>query len=75
VDPLKDKRPMVIEVIDDDIAQILRAKTGAESLRIANDMYESARQMLSSFLRSENPEWDDARVQLEVVRRLSHGAI
>jgi hypothetical protein len=32
-----------IEVIDDDMARVLRAKTGAERLRIASGMYASAR--------------------------------
>jgi hypothetical protein len=63
-----------IEVIDDEMTKILRQKTGAERLRIASDMYASARRMLISHLRAEHGDWDEARVILEAARRLSHGA-
>lgn len=54
---------------------ILRAKTGAERLKIAHDMYESARSMLTHYLTSEHPDWGAERVIREATRRLSHGAI
>ena len=66
---------MHIEVIDDDMARILREKTGAQRLQMANDMFESARKMITHHLRSENPQWDEKRIQLETARRLSHGAV
>ena len=66
--------PNRIEVIDDVMAAVFRAKTGAERLRIASDMYASARRMLLSHLRAEHPEWDERRVVKEAARRLSHGA-
>ena len=65
---------LVIEVVDDDMARVLQAKTGAERLRIASGMYSSARRMLLSHLRSENADWDTARIEQEAARRLSHGA-
>ncbi len=70
----KARLPARIEMIDDEMARIIRAKTGAERLRIASGMYASARQMLLSYLRAEHADWDEKRIQQEAVRRLSHGA-
>lgn len=67
--------PRTIEVMDDAMAEVIRAKTGAERLSIASGMYASARRMLLSHLRSEHSDWDEARVQEEAARRLSHGAV
>lgn len=67
--------PRRIEVIDDQTAAVLRSKTGAERLRIADEMYTWARRTLTSHLRSEHPDWDEARLVREVARRLSHGAV
>ena len=64
-----------IEVMDDRMAEVIRAKTGAERLRIANDMYEDARSMLLCHLRAEHPGWNEDRVIREAARRLSHGAV
>jgi hypothetical protein len=66
--------PLCIEAIEDDMARIIRAKTGAERLRIASGMYAGARKMLLSHLRAEHAEWDERRIQHEAARRLSHGA-
>jgi len=63
-----------IEVVDDEMAKILRQKTGAERLSIASEMYASARRMLMSHLRTEHGDWSEARVIREAARRLSHGA-
>lgn len=64
-----------IEVMDDAMAAVLRAKSGAERLRIAFGMYASARRMLMSHLRAEHPDWDERRVIAEAARRMSHGAV
>ncbi len=67
--------PRNIEVVDDDMAEVFRAMTGAQRLKIANDMFESARRMIASHLASEHPDWDEQRIQEETARRLSHGAV
>ncbi len=54
------------------MAAVLRSKTGAERLRIANEMFVSARRMIRSHLRAENPNWDERRLEEAVARRLSH---
>ncbi|HYU34115.1 MAG TPA: hypothetical protein VEW48_18320 [Thermoanaerobaculia bacterium] len=64
-----------IELVDADMARILRAKTGAERLKIASDMFASARRMIASHLASEHPDWDEEQIQRETSRRISHGAV
>ena len=63
------------EMVSDQMAQVLRRKTGAERLRIASGMFSSARRMIISMLRTEHPDWDMRQVNKETARRLSHGAI
>ncbi len=65
--------PRSVEIVDEDVARILRTKTGAERLRIAFSMYDSARRMLISMLTADHPDWSEDQVREEVVRRLSHG--
>jgi len=67
--------PRQIEVMDDDMAVVLRAKSGADRLRIAFGMYSSARRMLLSHLSAEHPDWTEDEVRRETARRLSHGAV
>jgi hypothetical protein len=64
-----------IEVVDDQMAAVLRTKTGAERLEIANRLFVSTCGMLTSLLRHDHPDWDDQRVQHEVARRISHGSV
>ena len=66
--------PRNIEVIDDQMAEVIRRKSGPERLRIASGMFASARRLLLSSLRAEHPDWDEARLTRETARRLSHGA-
>jgi hypothetical protein len=75
VESSKRRWPPHIEVIDEEMARVIRAKTGAERLRIASDMYASARRMLLSHLRVQQSDWDQQRILQEAARRLSHGAI
>ena len=67
--------PAKIEVVSEEMAAVLRRKTGAERLEIANQMFTAARRMLISHLRSEYPNWDGPRIEREAARRLSHGAV
>ena len=64
-----------IEVVDDEMAEVLRLKIGAERLQIASGMFSSARQMITSMLRTQHSKWDEQKVNRETARRLSHGAI
>lgn len=64
-----------IEVIDDTMAEVLRRKTPAERLAIGFGLWRSARKLLRGQLASLHPDWDAARLDQEVARRLSHGAL
>jgi len=61
------------EMIDEEMAAVLRQKTGAERLEIAFGMIRSARAMIVNHLRSKHPDWDEAQVQQEASRRIAHG--
>ena len=65
------RRPR-IEVVDREMARVYAGMSGAERLAVAAGMFESARRMLESHLRSEHPEWEAQRREAEVARRLSH---
>ncbi|MEW5946696.1 MAG: hypothetical protein AB1742_10905 [bacterium] len=64
-----------IEVLDDGVARILREKTPQQRLAVAFGLWDSAKKMLTGFVRSQHPEWSDSRVESEVAGRLSHGAV
>jgi hypothetical protein len=64
-----------IEVIDDAMAEILRQKTPAERLAIADGMWRFAREMIRATIAKENPDWTTEQVNRMVARRLSHGAV
>jgi len=68
-------RPEQIEAVDDEMARIYRAMSGAERLAVANGMFRSASSMLRSHLRAEHPDWSEQRVGKEAGRRLSRGAV
>jgi hypothetical protein len=67
-------QPVRFEVVDDEMAEVLRAKTPAERLAIGFGLWRSARVMLSAMLRSQHPDWTGERVEREVSARLSHGS-
>ena len=67
--------PRNFEVVDEEMAWVFRSMTGAQRLKIASDMFSSARRMIASQLASEHPDWDEQRVQRETARRLSHGSV
>jgi len=64
-----------IEIIDDLMADILRRKSPAERLAIANGMWRFARNMLQATIEREHPDWTFDQVNRLVARRLSHGAV
>lgn len=67
--------PQELDVVDDAMARVYAAKSGAERLAIASGMFRSARDMLFAHLRTEHPEWSEERIQQEATHRLSHGAV
>ena len=67
--------PSRIEVVDDRVVSVLRAKTPAERLHIALNIWDSARRILISHLGNTHPDWSRRDVEREVARRLLHGAV
>ena len=62
------------EVVCDAVAAILRKKTEAERLAIAFGLWRFARRLVASAVRKDHPEWHEAEVKREVIRRFSGGA-
>jgi hypothetical protein len=63
-----------IEVIDNITADIYKQKSPSERLKIAFDLWNSARTQLFHNLRSLRPDWDDEKIRREIAKRISHGA-
>ena len=71
--PFMENRPMVIEAVDDRMATVLRGKSGAQRLQIVGSLVRSTRRMIETNIRSNHPDWDDARVRREVAARIAGG--
>lgn len=75
----KNQTPMIagfyMEVIDDDMADVLRLKTEAERLKIADRLWKSARTILRGAIQTEHPDWNVDQVNREIAHRISHGAV
>ena len=69
------RRQPVVEVIDDRMAEVLRAKTGAEKLAIADRMFRDARRMINESVRALHPDWSEEQVGEEVARRIAGDAV
>lgn len=63
------------EVVDEDVAAILRTKTPGERLAMVFDLYDLARTLVESGVRRDEPDWDDDQVRKEVVRRMASGSL
>ena len=61
------------EVIDKEMAEVLRRKTPAERFAIANCLMRSLRSMLAVHLAEQHPDWTADEVRREVGRRCLHG--
>jgi hypothetical protein len=61
------------EVVDREMAEVLRKKTEAERLQIAWGMWRSARQMLTRLISNEHPDLSEDQINQLVSRRMSGG--
>lgn len=66
--------PRRYEIIDDQMAEILRGKTCLERLAMAESMWRMARQLIASKLKLDHPDWSESQITSEVARRVLHGA-
>ena len=63
-----------IEVVDEAVARVLRRKTPAERVKMISDAHRTMRLVVEGGLRTRHPDWNDARIKAEVVRRMTRGA-
>lgn len=67
-------RPIVIEMIDDDMVAIMRSKTIAQKMAILNDAHRTARKLVRCGVQMQHADWSVEQVEAEVSRRLIHGS-
>jgi hypothetical protein len=65
--------PRKIEVVDDELAAVLRTKTPAERIEMIAAANRTARLLAAAGVRFQHPDWSDEQVHAEVVRRVSGG--
>ena len=63
-----------IEVVDDQVAAIMKTKSGPERLRMVWDAWTFFGKRITAHLKSTHPEWTEEEIQREIVRRVSYGA-
>ena len=66
------KPAYLVEVVDDQMAEVLREMTGAQRLKIAFGMWEFVRSTLRRQLAAEHPDWTHEEVCREAARRMLH---
>lgn len=63
------------ESVTDEMARVLREKSGAQRLAMTHRMWRFAYQIATRSVRGQHPDWTDSEVRKEVARRMSHGAV
>lgn len=66
-------KPVSIEVIDDDLFEVLRHKSPAEKIQMIGAANRTARLLAAAGVRYQHPDWNEAQVQSEVIRRVCGG--
>lgn len=59
-----------IEVVDDDLAAVLRHKSPAERVAMIADANETARVLAAAGIRYCHPDWTEELISQEVARRM-----
>lgn len=67
--------PKRYEIMDDQMAEIMRLKTPDEKMAMLDGMWRMARGLIRDKLRQDNPEWNEADIDRETARRMSRGAV
>jgi hypothetical protein len=62
-----------IEVIDDDLAEVLRKKTPLERVQMIGAANRTARLLAAAGVRFQHPDWNEEQVQAEVIKRVCGG--
>ncbi|MBL8822947.1 MAG: hypothetical protein JNJ77_10200 [Planctomycetia bacterium] len=66
--------PKKLDVMDDATADMPRKKTPAERLAMVSDANDNLRILVAAGVRWQHPDWDEAQVQKEMVRRMTREA-
>ncbi len=64
-----------IEVVDDKIAEIIKAKSGMERLNMVWDAWTIFEKRIRVYLKNRHPEWTEEQIQEEMVRRVTYGVL
>jgi len=65
--------PKQIESMDAALADVLRTKTPAEKIAMVAAANRTARLLAAAGARLLHPDWNEAEIQAEVIRRVSGG--
>lgn len=65
----------IVELLDDQMVEILRAKTPAERVEMIFAANRTARLLAAAGVRYEHPDWDEIQVQAAVVKRIASEAV
>ena len=63
-----------IEVVEDEVARILRLKTPGERIAMVDESWCFAKKWIYAVVRSQHGEWDHDKIISEVLLRMSHGS-
>lgn len=64
-----------IEVMDDQMAEILKRKSPADRIGMGFEIWLSAQRMLKAHLTATHQTWNEEQINREVAGRLAHGAV
>lgn len=62
-----------IEVVDDNVAAVLRRKTPAERIQMALAANRMVRLRIAGHLQTIHPDWSQEEIQAEIARRMRLG--
>jgi hypothetical protein len=65
--------PRSIESVDPALADVLRKKTPAQKVAMVTAANQTARLLAAAGIRFTNPDWDESRIQAEVIKRVCGG--
>ncbi len=68
------RQPPTIEVVDEQMAAILREKTPAEKVAMIAAAHRTARMLARAGARHLHPDWSEEQIQKEVLRRMTRAA-
>lgn len=63
-----------IEVVDEKVAEIMRAKSGPERLSLAWDAWTFFEKTIRVHLKASHPDWTEEQIRKEIVRRVTYGS-